>query len=282
MKTIPIHKLTDRATIGLEIRHTGDVDTVRMSESLGVHRDDHYIFFLVEQGMGTMIVDFTKIDIKQQSIFYVLPGQVHYRVDHMPVTGWFIAVETLLIPKEYRQVFENQLLLQQPYLLHNQQYLEYTSLISLLHQHYTKNQVTPFYTDVLRSLLNSFIGMAACGYSNSHGSKSKQTRPAQIAQQFKQILIQNIKTEKRPAAYANLLNISEAYLNEVLKKVTGFSVSYWVAHEVLLEAKRLLYYSPLNVKEIAHHLGYEDHTYFSRLFKKATGTTPLKFRDSHR
>jgi AraC family transcriptional activator of pobA len=48
--------------------------------------------------------------------------------------------------------------------------------------------------------------------------------------------------------------------------------------EVVLEAKRLLYYSRLNVKEIAYELGYEDHTYFSRLFKQNTEMTPLAFR----
>jgi len=79
-----------------------------------------------------------------------------------------------------------------------------------------------------------------------------------------------------------MLNVSETYLNEALKKVTGLSVSYWIQQEVLLEAKRLLYYSEMNVKEIAHTLGYTDHTYFSRLFKKTEGTTPLLFRTHYR
>ena len=50
----------------------------------------------------------------------------------------------------------------------------------------------------------------------------------------------------------------------------------------MLEAKRLLYYSEQNVKEIAHALGYDDHAYFSRLFKKSESVTPLSFRAAYR
>ncbi len=60
------------------------------------------------------------------------------------------------------------------------------------------------------------------------------------------------------------------------------TVSYWIMQEVVLEAKRLLYYSEMNTKEIAHTLGYEDHTYFSRIFKRTANLTPLEFRRHYR
>ena len=101
-------------------------------------------------------------------------------------------------------------------------------------------------------------------------------------QDFKLLLSENFLVEKSPTAYAEMLNISGSYLNEALSKVTGLSVSYWITHEVMLEAKRLLYYTQLTVKEIAHQLGYEDHTYFSRIFKNTEGKTPLAFRDDYR
>lgn len=103
----------------------------------------------------------------------------------------------------------------------------------------------------------------------------------ELSQQFKKLLARHVQTQKSPSAYAAMLNVSETYLNEALKKTTGLSVSYWILNEVMLEAKRLLYYSDQNVKQIAHNLGYEDHAYFSRLFKKAEGVTPLTFRDCY-
>jgi AraC-like DNA-binding protein len=44
------------------------------------------------------------------------------------------------------------------------------------------------------------------------------------------------------------------------------------------EAKNLLTEGELNISEISHLLGFENTTYFSRLFKKEVGTTPNKFK----
>jgi len=283
MKDIPIHKLADRATTGLVIKYAGeDGEMSQKFNALGAHRDDHYIFFLMEKGTCNMMVDFTEIVIGADSLFYMLPGQVHHSVGTINPQGWFVAVDTALVPQECRLVFENQLLLQQPYQLNTEQLANCCSLTKLLHHHFVNNTESAFYTDILRSLLNSFIATVACGYVSRDEHGQKQTRPTQIAHHFKQLLGKHYKTEKRPSAYASMLNISESYLNEALKKVTGFSVSYWINHEVMLEARRLLYYSELNAKQVAHELGYDDHTYFSRLFKNNIGSTPLAFRTAYR
>lgn len=87
---------------------------------------------------------------------------------------------------------------------------------------------------------------------------------------------------KRPAAYAELLNVSVSYLNECVQKTSGQSVSRLIRERVVLEAKRLLYHSRKSVKEIAAELGYDDYSYFTRLFVKTVGLTPLTFRDKNR
>jgi len=152
----------------------------------------------------------------------------------------------------------------------------------LLNDAYVGQTEGPFYLQMVYSLLNYFLGIAAsCYCTNTTGPKAI-SRPNLIAHDFKKLLADNFKTEKSPSAYAAMLNISAPYLNEALKKVTGLPVTYWITHEVVLEAKRLLFYTDLTVKEIAHQLGYDDHTYFSRLFKSAENTTPLAFRNSYR
>lgn len=283
MKDIPIHKLSDRANNGLVIKYAGeDGHMSQKLDAMGAHRDDHYIFFLMEKGTCNMMVDFTEVVIDTNSLYYILPGQVHHSIGNNNPEGWFIAADTSLILQEFRLVFENQLLLQQPYQLNTEQLAHCCSLVKLLHHHFVNNTDSAFYIDILRSLLNSFIATVACGYVSMDKQGQKHTRPVQIAHSFKQLLSNHYKTEKQPAAYAAMLNISASYLNEALKKVTGFSVSYWITHEVMLEARRLLYYSELNAKQIAHELGYDDHTYFSRLFKSNIGNTPLGFRSTYR
>jgi AraC-like DNA-binding protein len=86
---------------------------------------------------------------------------------------------------------------------------------------------------------------------------------------------------KSPSDYARALHISTPYLNECVRDVTGFPVSYHIQQRVILEAKRLLYHSNKTVKEIAAELGYDDHAYFSRVFTKITGMTALAFRNKN-
>jgi AraC family transcriptional activator of pobA len=283
MKNIPVHQLKERVSTGLEIRHftvgEGPYDN---KDSLGAHRDDHYIFFVIEEGAASLMIDFHELSFKSSNLYYVLPGQVHHRIRNEVAYGWFLAIDTALISPNYRTVFESQLLLQQPVVLNNIQLQQCSNLLTLVQEKYLEADPGPFYLQIVHSLLKSFIGMAASCYSNTDCSQISMSRPVQLAQEFKKLLLSHIKEVKSPSAYASMLHVSESYLNEALKKVTGFSVSYWIQQEVMLEAKRLLYYSQMNVKEIAHVLGYDDHTYFSRLFKKAEGTTPLLFREHYR
>jgi len=282
MKDIPVHLLKERASSGLEINRFFKGDKPKADEPLGAHRDDHYIFFVIEGGWGSLMVDFNEIVIQESCLYYVLPGQVHHRIQNEGAYGWFIAVDTMLIPPDYRNVFENQLLLQQPYTLNDVQKRQCESLLNLLFERYREDEQAVFNLSVVHSLLQSFLGIAAGCFSQTGKPGMLMSRPVQLAQDFKKLLVEHVRTLKSPSAYAAKLNVSETYLNEALKKATGLSVSYWIQQEVILEAKRLLYYSQLNVKEIAHALGYEDHAYFSRLFKKTEGVTPLAFKADYR
>jgi len=67
-----------------------------------------------------------------------------------------------------------------------------------------------------------------------------------------------------------------------VKSVTGQPVSWHIQQRVILEAKRLLYHSGRSLKEIAATLGYDDYPYFSRLFTKVAGMSPLTFRHKNR
>ncbi|WCT11971.1 helix-turn-helix domain-containing protein [Mucilaginibacter jinjuensis] len=283
MKTIPVHQLKDRGVpSGIDMHHFVPGELPAKVGDLGAHRDDHYLFFLLEDGHAELMIDFHKMDFYPNSLYYILPGQVHHRIKGDIAHGWYIAVDPMLISPEYRNVFETQLILQQPYVLDEKHMQQCQSLLNLLSQKHKEDQQSTFQIQILHSLLQSFVGMVACCYNQQQTGGIQLTRPLQLSQQFKKLLSENIHTVKSPSAYAAKLNVSESYLNEALKKATGFSVSYWITQEVVMEAKRLLYYSELNVKQIAHNLGYDDHTYFSRLFKKSTDETPLGFRTQHR
>jgi len=283
MRNIPLHQLQDRTSSGLLIQRFTLSEPNKDDVSLmGAHRDDHYIFFFLEKGAGSLMIDFHELRLEGGTIYYILPTQVHHRICNKDAEGWYMAIDTLLIPPDCRDIFESQLLLQQPYALDDMQLKQCKTLATLLQEKYEENTADNFHTTIVHSLLHSFLGMAAGFYSNFTNTDNKLSRTAELSRAFKKLLVAHIRDIKSPSAYAARLNVSASYLNEVIKNITGFPVSYWIQQEVTIEAKRLLYYSQLNVKEIAHSLGYEDPAYFSRFFKKATGVSALSFREQYR
>ena len=80
---------------------------------------------------------------------------------------------------------------------------------------------------------------------------------------------------------AEKLHISPRYLSDLLKQETGKTAMELIHISIIGEAKNLLFQSDEGIAEIAYHLGFENISYFSRLFKKQTGFTPLEFRKEH-
>lgn len=230
MKTIPLHLLKDKTNLGLHLKYFEKGEVFIDDEVTSVaHRDDHYIFFLLESGSGSVMIDFVDVPLPEKSLYYILPTQVHQRIQNQNANGWFIAVDTALLPPECRSIFENTLILQQPYLLHKDNFQQFQKLLGLLLLKYSEDNTSQFYLMSVHSLLQSFIAIAATCYSVDMNTQLIMSRPMQLRSQFKNLLTNEIREVKSPGAYAAKLNISEAYLSEILKKrlaslqVTGYS-----------------------------------------------------------
>ena len=189
-----------------------------------------------------------------------------------------LAIDSMLVEKDCKNIFEGQFLTQRSVVLDAPVAARLNETAHLLHTSIHVKQTT-FSNGIILNLANVFIGMIAEQYADRlENLQRHKSRAALITHQFKKMLSENFKTLKSPTQYAKTLNYSLSHLNESVKSVTGFPVSYWIHQQVVLEAKRLLYYTSMDVKEIAFSLGYEDHTYFSRLFSKTVGISPGAFR----
>lgn len=281
---IPVHQLDDNTDSGFVIRHMRRPAAEYPTEAImQAHRDDHYVFCLQETGTSYISIDFKEHVVNTEAVLYILPGQVHHYRFGREVTGWVLAVDTMLVGPKYRAVFEEEILQNHPLQLCPVQKQRMLSCLELLEQSYHEPAQPSFARQISQALVVSLIGMIAAAYSDYENAMSPNgNRPAQITRAFKKLLVSQCTMVKSPAEYAAQLNISLSYLNEAIKKTTGHPVSYWIHYEVMLEARRLLYHSDLSVKEIAYQLGYEDHTYFSRLFRKTVQMTPGNFRNLYR
>lgn len=278
---IPVHTLNEKARQGIFIRKYNN-QRISGPRIRNAHRDDHYIFILLEKGMGRMMLDFNELKVSGGALLCILPGQVHQGIALHNTSAWFVAMDTSYISDHYRAVFELQLPQLQAVRLKRSDVERVGACMQLLEKEFLQADSSPFRQQVVRSLADAMTGLFARAYTAAENGQPAAKRPALITRQFRSLLQSSYKTVKSPSAYANTLNISPSYLNEAVRMTTGMPVSYWIHQEIILEAKRMLYYTDVTVKEIAYALGYEDHTYFSRLFHKTAGMPPLAFRQKHR
>ena len=86
--------------------------------------------------------------------------------------------------------------------------------------------------------------------------------------------------KRLPKEYAAMLYVTPNHLNALCNDLLGKAAGEVIRDRVLLEAKRLLVNADINISEIAFQLDFKDNSYFTRFFKKYTGTTPEDFRRS--
>ncbi|MCT2561960.1 AraC family transcriptional regulator [Chryseobacterium herbae] len=285
-QSIPTYDLTDSTQHGILIERI-EKRTMSTEDNLfdkGIHRDSHYIFTFLERGWAKMMVDFKTIEAQGSSVFFLLPGQVHEGILMENVSGWFIAVKADLLSDTVRSVFEESLIDIHPVSIDDNWVEKLSSCAEILKKSCTEEMLSSkegFL--VVRSLMNAFTGMYAMVFLSENNCEiSTESRAVQLTRKFRILIRKEFKTMKSPSVYAGLLNISPGYLTEVIREVTGKSAQHWIHQEILIEAKRLLSFTQLTVKEIAYELGYNDHTYFSRLFSRTEGFPPSEFRDKNR
>ena len=280
-RSIPVNTMADDFGAGIAIEKISldEATFNNLEEAKDPHREDRHSFFLLENGTVHIEIDFQKFIIKSPSVIYMHPDQVHHiiKIENITVSSWAINNENL--NPDYLKLLED-IMPTKPLVLTNETFAIISEAASLCIK-FTERKNDKLYHSLLKDSCNALVALVVSQYLASVKPPRNFSRFELITKVFKEVLGRNYTQLKRPANYAEKLNISTPYLNECVKNTTGFSVSYHIQHRVILEAKRLLYHSDKSVKEIAAELGYDDCPYFSRLFTKVTGTTALAFRNKN-
>ena len=96
---------------------------------------------------------------------------------------------------------------------------------------------------------------------------------------FLKILEDNFRRPLSVEFYAEKLFMSSRNLNLICQKIMSQSVSELIETRKLTEAKHLLATTSKSVSEIGFELGYNEKSYFSKVFKRKAGQTPTEFRE---
>jgi AraC-like DNA-binding protein len=75
-----------------------------------------------------------------------------------------------------------------------------------------------------------------------------------------------------------MLYVTPNHLNAICRDLMGKPAGEIIRERILLEAKRMLVNAHTGIAGIGYHLGFTDNSYFTKFFKKYTGTTPEAFR----
>lgn len=275
MTDLPLHKVAQISDYGIflkAITATSTEDTVMYS-----HRDDYYIFGLIDEGECSLCIDFKEYRISKGGTIFIQPGQVHHALSADNLTAYMLVVDSTFVSDMAKNIFDEYILNHSPFQLTKQQQSELKQIYFLLSDRIARNDRQT--KEIIRNLSAAFVGIIAEAVeATNHVQAAGNKRQKEIALLFRTLLKEELHTDKRPSYYASRLNISAVYLNEVIKSVTGMSTSQYIQNEVMLQAKRMLFHTNSTIQEVAIELGFSDYAYFSRLFTQVTGTTPTAFR----
>lgn len=106
----------------------------------------------------------------------------------------------------------------------------------------------------------------------------KHDRRRFLNDRFLELLNRQGSVKHEISFYSNQLFVTPNYLSNIVKEVSGQTVSWWINYMIVMEAKMLLLHSNLQVGEIADKLGFPNLPFFSRFFKRETGMTAVEFQ----
>lgn len=92
----------------------------------------------------------------------------------------------------------------------------------------------------------------------------------------------NLETQMTNKQLAKIMSLDSVYFTNLFSKALGLPPTQYIIKKRLEVAQRLLLSTDYKIKDIAIKAGFENHMYFSRIFKKKLKITPLSYRMTYR
>ncbi|MEP0266280.1 AraC family transcriptional regulator [Dokdonia sp.] len=108
--------------------------------------------------------------------------------------------------------------------------------------------------------------------------EQQQISKDKIYHQIEVLLDKHFSSQSSPEFYIEQLEVSQTTFNRLCKKHFKHSFITLLNLKRVASAKNKLFLTNLPIKDIAYQIGYNDPLYFSRVFKKYCGISPIEFR----
>lgn len=125
--------------------------------------------------------------------------------------------------------------------------------------------------------MTALVEFAIQYIQNKMGASAERT-PIERAIDY---IRQNIEKDLSRSEIADAIFLNPEYLSRLFKKETGVSLGDFILSEKMGIARSLLADTMIPVSLVASRVGYSNFSYFSQVFKKATGLSPVEYRQKY-
>lgn len=247
------------------------------------HNHDFYLLLYITKGGGEHVIDFRSYPISPGSFFLMTPGQVHSWKLKEGTDGYIL----FFLPAFYRMQSHDSNLLAFPFfhslnanphiIVNEEQRTIIDFVLAQMFHEFTSGPKIDL--RILRSYLEIVLLKLSSNFSIEELKDFTNSVSFKI-RKLEQLIEKHYTKLKRPAQYADLMNLSPSYLNSICKQTLGKTLTEIISDRLILEARRLFSYSDLNVNQVASRLNFMDGSYFIRFFRKHTGKTPEQFKET--
>jgi len=246
------------------------------------HSHSYYQIIWFFNAGGKHFVDFNGYAIKENTVFFITKNQIHYFEETKDYQGIIIHFnENFLRQSDVDvflkyNVFNNQ---GKPCYCITDRVIKLVSSYLELIQEELKNRTQFGHQEVIRYLLKSILIVFERTHRDGQNTLLKPTDNYKVLYlHFRELIEAHYNKNYSVKEYAALLHISTKTLTTVTNTMISKSPSVLIAERVILEAKRLLSFTVLQVNEIAYKLGFDDASYFVKYFKRHTKKSPSDYR----
>lgn len=273
---------------GFRVEHMPELFGASAINDCMAHVHSFYEILWFQEGEGKHTVDFMEYDVKPGTIFFLSPGQIHHFDKEEGYKGVAIKMCTDLM-KNSMDGGMGKL-----FMKYNA-FHAYDTTPYYIIDDTTAQMLQPLVDemedeaqrgnefgniDILKSLLCIFLAKIQRYGQHDATERLDTMRPShQLFVQFRRMVEQEHAHLHTVQEYADRLNVAIRTLHKSVNECSGKTPLVIINDRIMLEAKRMVRYTNMMIKEIASELGYDDPSYFVKLFKRNTGYLPSDFRE---
>lgn len=131
--------------------------------------------------------------------------------------------------------------------------------------------------EAILSLLYTFF-VYCDGKCNIKSVITDNNAKSALVYRFKKMIDKRITELHKVGDYANLLRISDKYLNECVKEILGVTAKNLINEQLVMRSRHALKFTDKTIKEVCFELGFSSPDYFSSFIKKHTGISPSQLK----